>query len=263
VSGPHTVRDYPDQTAVIVGGTSGIGLACAHGLAAAGVRRIALLGRNSERGENARAEVTARCAGAEVLFVPADAGDGAAVESALRLVHERLGGPDVVIASTAADRRPELLHRMSMEEVSGTLVEMTLPPLLVTRAALPYLTARGGGVVLTVASDAGKVPTPGESALGAAMAAIMMFSRVAAIEGKRAGIRVNVLTPSLVLGTETARKILADGFSKKLFEKAAEQAHLGVVEADEVAALAVWLAGPAAAKITGQAISVNGGISAA
>jgi 2-hydroxycyclohexanecarboxyl-CoA dehydrogenase len=90
-----------------------------------------------------------------------------------------------------------------------------------------------------------------------------MLSRVAAIEGKRQGIRVNVLTPSLVLGTETARKILADGFSKKLFEKAAEQAHLGVVEVDEVAALAVWLAGPAAAKITGQAISVNGGISAA
>lgn len=258
----HVVRDYPDQTVLVAGGTSGIGLACARGLVDAGVRRVALLGRDHERGEAARAEIAARCPGADVLFLPADAGDAAAVDAALAAVHERLGGPDVVIASTAADRRPELLHRMSADEVSGTLVDMALPPLVLTRCALPYLTARGGGVVLTVASDAGKVPTPGESALGAAMAAIMMFSRVAAIESKRHGIRVNVLTPSLVLGTETTRKILAEGFSKRLFQKAADEALLGVVEPDEVAALAVWLAGPAAAKVTGQTISVNGGISA-
>jgi NAD(P)-dependent dehydrogenase (short-subunit alcohol dehydrogenase family) len=95
------------------------------------------------------------------------------------------------------------------------------------------------------------------------MAAIVMFSRTAAMEGKRNGVRVNAVTPSLVLGTDTAERVLADGFSRRLFEKAASIAHLGVAEPDDLAELIVFLGGPGSAKLTGQAISVNGGISAA
>jgi 2-hydroxycyclohexanecarboxyl-CoA dehydrogenase len=90
-----------------------------------------------------------------------------------------------------------------------------------------------------------------------------MFSRVSAIEAKRNGIRVNVITPSLIAGTPTAEAVLRDGFSRNLFEKAASLAHLGVAEPDDLAALVVFLGGPGAARLTGQAISVNGGISAA
>jgi len=95
------------------------------------------------------------------------------------------------------------------------------------------------------------------------MAAIVMFSRVAAIEGKRNGIRVNAVTPSLIANTPTAERVLEDGFSKGLFEKAAAMAHLGVAEPEDLASLIVFLGGPGAARLTGQAISVNGGISAA
>jgi 2-hydroxycyclohexanecarboxyl-CoA dehydrogenase len=56
--------------------------------------------------------------------------------------------------------------------------------------------------------------------------------------------------------------VLRDGFSRKLFEKAAAQAHLGVAEPEDLASLIVFLGGPGAARLTGQAISVNGGISA-
>jgi len=83
------------------------------------------------------------------------------------------------------------------------------------------------------------------------------------MEAKRDGLRVNALTPSLVEGTATAERILAHGFSQKLFQKAAKQAHLGVAQPEDLAAIAVFLAGPGGSKITGQAISVNGGISAA
>jgi 2-hydroxycyclohexanecarboxyl-CoA dehydrogenase len=128
---------------------------------------------------------------------------------------------------------------------------------------LPSMREQGGGSIITVASDAAKVATPGETVLGAAMAAIVMFTRTVAIEGKRDGIRANVLTPSLIAGTATAERVLADGFSRSLFEKAATMAHLGVAEAEDLAHLVVFLGGPAAARLTGQAISVNGGISAA
>src|ERR1039458_8956202 len=93
----------------------------------------------------------------------------------------------------------------------------------------------GGGSIVNIASDAAKVATPGESVLGGAMAAIVMFSRVTAIEAKRNGIRVNVITPSLIAGTPTAGHVLRDGFSKNLFEKAASLAHLGVAEPDDLA----------------------------
>src|SRR5690606_442138 len=126
---------------------------------------------------------------------------------------------------------------------------------------LPYLRTQGGGSIVNIASDAAKVPTPGEAALGGAMAAIVMFTKVAALEARRDGVRVNVLTPSLIAGTTTAANVLSDGFSRKLFEKAAGQAHLGVAEPADLAAMAVFLGGPGAARLTGQAISVNGGIS--
>lgn len=135
--------------------------------------------------------------------------------------------------------------------------------MLLTRIVLPYLQEQCGGSIITIASDAAKVPTPGEAALGGAMAAIVMFTKVAALEAKRNGVRVNVLTPSLIAGTTTAANVLSDGFSKRLFEKAASQAHLGVAEPEDLAAMAVFLGGPAAARVTGQTISVNGGVSIA
>lgn len=140
---------------------------------------------------------------------------------------------------------------------------MALPPMLLTRAVLPIMSEQGGGSIINIASDAAKVATPGESVLGGAMAAIVMFSRVAALEAKRNGVRVNAVTPSLIAGTETAERVLADGFSQGLFEKAARLAHLGVAEPGDLASLVVFLGGPGAARLTGQAISVNGGISAA
>ena len=91
-----------------------------------------------------------------------------------------------------------------------------------------------------------------------------MFSQTVALEAKRYGIRVNAITPSLVVGTEGSDRITAgDGFSAKLFTRVAAMADLGVTDAHDQAALVVFLAGPAAARLTGQAISVNGGISAA
>jgi 2-hydroxycyclohexanecarboxyl-CoA dehydrogenase len=257
------VRAYDEAAVLIAGGTAGVGLASAHGYLDAGVRRVALLARNEERGNAARRELLDHCPEAQVEFLPTDAGDAGQVQSAVARGHELLGGLDVVVSSVTSTYRPELLHRTAFDDIPGILLAQALPPMLLTRAALPLLQAQGGGSIVNIASDAAKVATPGESVLGAAMAGIVMFTRVAAIEAKRNGVRVNAVTPSLIAGTATATNVLRDGFSKKLFEKAAEQAHLGVAEAEDLAALVVFLGGPGAAKLTGQAISVNGGISAA
>jgi 2-hydroxycyclohexanecarboxyl-CoA dehydrogenase len=257
------VRDYPESAVVIAGGTSGVGLASALRFADAGVRRLALIARDENRGESARRTVARRCAGTQVVFVVADASDPVQAEAGIAEAHRALGGIDVLVNSVTSAYRPELLHRTAMTDIAAILLAQALPPMHLTRAVLPVMAAQGGGSIVNIASDAAKVATPGESVLGAAMAAIVMFSRVSAIEAKRNGIRVNVITPSLIAGTPTAEAVLRDGFSRNLFEKAASLAHLGVAEPDDLAALVVFLGGPGAARLTGQAISVNGGISAA
>lgn len=256
------VRDYPQSAVLIAGGTSGVGLASALAFVDAGVPRVALLGRDPERGEQARAQIAARAPDTDVVFLAADATDATQVDDVVGQVGDRFGGLDVLVSSVTAGYRPELLHRLPTTGLAEILLRQAVPPMLLTRAALPVMTAQGGGSIVCVASDAAKVPTPGESVLGAAMAAIVMFCRTAAMEAKRNGIRVNAVTPSLIAGTRTAASVLSDGFSKALFEKAAGLAHLGVAEVDDLAALIVFLGGPGAARLTGQAISVNGGISA-
>lgn len=256
------VASYQDSAVVIAGGTSGIGLASAVGFLEAGVRRVALAARSVDRGTTVRNRLRESYPDALVEFLPVDALDAAQVTDVIGRAHELLGSIDVMVTSVASPYRPDLLHRLDPADFADILGTQALPPMHFTRAVMPIMSTQGGGSIVNVASDAAKVATPGESVLGAAMAAIVMFSRTAAMEGKRTGIRVNALTPSLVTGTPTTALVLEEGFSKKLFEKAAGLAHLGVADPEDLASLVVYLGGPASARLTGQAISVNGGISA-
>lgn len=254
-------KDLSTSSALLIGGTSGVGLASAIGLARAGVPRIALGGRDSGRGEAAAA--TVRALGSHCTFIEVDAGSAvSAVETAIR-AEDILDGIDILSVSTAPRVSLSLFSRMPMDVIESTLVDLVMPVMNMVHAVTPGMRARQHGVIVTVASDAAKTPTPGESVIGAAMAAIVMFTRAIAMEEKRSGIRANVLTPSLIADTGLTPSLMAGEFSGPLFEKAAKLASLGVPEAADIAALLVFLAGPGGRRLTGQAISVNGGISAA
>ncbi|MBK0400191.1 SDR family oxidoreductase [Limibaculum sp. M0105] len=246
------------QSVLIIGGSSGIGLAAARTFDAAGAR-VTIVGRSAERGAAARAEL-----GAGATFRACDAAEPASLE---RMVADTLaahGRIDTLMVSPGTTRLPELLFRQSLEDIRTSLIKDLAPVLLSCRAVLPAMMAQGAGCIINVASDAGKIATPGESVIGANMAAVIQFTRGLAIEGKRNGIRANVITPSLVEGTPLTERLMAEGtFPAKLFAKARQLAHLGPTTPEDLASLALFLAGPGAARITGQAISVNGGISAA
>jgi 2-hydroxycyclohexanecarboxyl-CoA dehydrogenase len=257
------VRELNQSGIAITGGTSGVGLAAARHFVAAGVRRVVLFGRSEERGHAARDALRTTCPDAQVEFIAADANDWRQATDAVERAQSLIGSLDVLLNSTTHSALPSLLHEIRIEEMRSILTQQALAPLHMTRAVLPGMREQGGGAIINIASDAAKLATPGESVIGAAMAAIVMFSRAAAMEAKRDGIRINVLTPSLITGTPTGDRSLKEGFSAKIFSKAASLAHLGVAEPDDLASLIVFLASPAAARVTGQAISVNGGISAA
>lgn len=247
---------------VVSGGTAGIGRACAEALLEAGAAGVLVNGRDVARAENARAEMQARFPAARVAVATGDVAKPDVAQRVMAEAMRQFGRIDVLVNSTGGNDLPRLLHHTPVDEIPGILERCLFAQILCCAAALPYLREARGGTVINIASDAAKLPTPGESVIGAAMAGIVMFTRALAVEGKRDGIRANVLTPSMTSGTDHYEKIMADPFCGRMFGKAAKQAALGVVAKEDLAGLAVFLASPAAAKITGQAISMTGGISA-
>lgn len=256
------VHSFADSGALITGGTSGVGLATAIQLAQAGVRRIGLVGRNTERGEAARQALLAVAPQTQVAFIQGDANEVSQAQRIVAQAQADVGSIDILVNATIGLYTPEPLDKTPIEDIGPIMLQTVMAPMLMCRLVLPLMRERKGGVIVNIASDAAKVPTPGETIIGAAMSAIVIFSRTLAMEAKRFGVRVNVLTPSLIEGTPTAKRNQASGFSAKLFEKIVPMAHLGVAKPDDLAALIVFLASPAAGRLTGQTISVNGGVSA-
>lgn len=252
------------ETAILLtGGTSGIGLAAARVLAGQGARRLMLVGRSTERADAAVAAVRATAPDADVRSFSADIATPDGAVAAAGACMDAFGRIDALVSSAGGNGMPTLIHQLPIEDIPGVIGTITSGVLLPARAVLPHMMQQGHGSIVCIASDAAKIATPGEVAIGAAMAAIVMFCRGLAIEAKRSGIRVNAVTPSIVRGTPLYDALMADPFAGKLFSKAEKLASLGVASADDVADLIAFLAGPHSARLTGQAISVNGGISAA
>jgi len=245
------------QRALVVGGSAGIGLEVARQMLAVGAE-VVIAGRNPERGARALAAL----GDDKATFLRADAGKPDECAELVAGAVARMGGIDTLVCCGAGDPMPRLLRDIPPDSLMPRINDALAPVITPAHAVLPVMSAQGGGAVICLASDAGKLATPGEVAIGAAMAGIIMFCRAMANEAKRNGIRVNCLTPSIVEGTPLHDRLMEDPFAGKLFGKAKAMAHLGVVTPADLAAMAVFLASPQAARITGQTISVTGGISA-
>ncbi|MET0659992.1 MAG: SDR family oxidoreductase [Steroidobacteraceae bacterium] len=259
----NIVRKLDESAVLVSGGTSGIGLASAIRFAESGVQRIAIMGRNAERGDAARKRVLECAPKAQVEYIRADAGNATSAEEAVAKAHELMGGLDVLVNSTHGSNPAQPLYKIPVADISRLITQTVLAPFHMGRCVLPYMQEQRGGAIINVASDSAKTATPGGTILGAGMAAIVMYSRTLAMEAKRFGIRVNVVTPALVTDTPLYDLAMADQFTARVFAEAARKSALGFSTPADVAALIVFLASPDAARLTGQAISVNGGMSAA
>lgn len=259
------VRQLNESTALLTGATASIALECAAQLAEAGVPRIMINGRNEERGRNAVEAIKARAPKCDVRFVSADPTSYAGAEKVVQAAIHAFGGIDILVNSIPGPSAgtPSPFDQKSPEILDAHIRHHFAANVYMCRAALPHMIERQGGSIINFASDAAKIATPGEAVIGGAKAGTTMFSRTIALEQARNGIRVNIITPSIVGETDSWDRVMSNDFSRKLFEKAVKKARLGLVTPVDIAPVVVFLAGPGAAKITGQAISVNGAISAA
>src|ERR1700756_2750725 len=117
--------EFSGPAVLITGGTSGVGLATAHRFAATGAR-IALIGRNAERGKQARDALRAAAPKADVHFVAGDANDPAQAVAAATSARDLLGRIDVLVNSTTAVYVPELLRDTPVEDIAGMLTGQAL-----------------------------------------------------------------------------------------------------------------------------------------
>jgi len=126
-------------------------------------------------------------------------------------------------------------------------------------AALPWL-KQAGGTLICFASDAGRFAARGQTLIGASRAAIMGFVRNLALDIAADGIRVHCISPSFVVESASIRRLEAAGMTK--IEQARKRAGLGLPTPADIAPLVLFLCDPGAARITGQIISINGGLNA-
>lgn len=256
------VKTLSECTALLTGSSSGIAHEIAAQLAEAGVPRIMINGRALDRGADACDRLKKRIPGVDVRFTQGDMKNKDDAHHLIGETQRAFGGFDILVNSISGSLSPRPFNEVPVDAFAALVQAHLLSTFYTCHAAIPIMIEREGGVIINMASDAAKIATPGEAIIGACKAGIVMFSKTLALENSRYGIRVHSLTPSIVRDTNGYDKVMSDEFSRKLFEKAEKRARLGVVTPADIAPIAVFLAGPGAAKMTGQAISVNGGISA-
>jgi NAD(P)-dependent dehydrogenase (short-subunit alcohol dehydrogenase family) len=192
----------------------------------------------------------------------ADITEAGTTESLVERVGAWRGRIDAVVDCVSTGPNNRLTGLFDATEPDGYAALMNLSVVhlqRLTKAALPWLQHQGGTLV-AFASDAGRFAAPRQSLIGASRAAIMGFVRNLATEVARDGVRVHCISPSFVDATNTAKRLAATNAER--LENARRKAGLGLPTPEDIAPLVLFLCGEGARRITGQVISVNGGVNA-
>jgi NAD(P)-dependent dehydrogenase (short-subunit alcohol dehydrogenase family) len=251
------------HVALICGGTAPIGARIALQLAQAGAGTVVVAGRVEARGAATLAELRREAPTTFFHFVRVDLREQASRASMLDFVEAQCGGLDAYVhcvppgaAGGPLENADLDRFRSSLEVGLGALADMC-------RRAARLIKQRGGGGILIFSSDAGRVASPGHSLVATIQSGVMALTRSLALELSSDQIRVNCISPTYVRDTPLFDRLMRTPAVARAIESAAKRAGLGLPAPDDIAPLAAFLISPLASKITGQIISVNGGLSAA
>jgi 3-oxoacyl-[acyl-carrier protein] reductase len=249
---PGSYPDLAGKTAVVTGGSRGIGAATAAALAANGAA-VAVVGRDEAALAHVADGITA--GGGRATWVRADCTDPADLAVMADLVTSRIGPPDILAAFAGGNGMP-VPSDAETPEHWREVVEADLNSVFYTiRAVLPALTALGHGSIVTMSSAAARQPARSAAAYAAAKAGVIALTRHLAAELAPRRIRVNCLAPS---ATENDR--MRTWMSQDQLQQLGASFALGRLgQPEDVAGAALFLASDASAWITGVTLDVAGG----
>ena len=246
--------DLSGETALVTGAGRGMGRAIAESLAESGAD-VVLNDVVEERIDEVAADID-DADGGDALAVPADVTDYEAVGGMVETAEAEFGGIDVLVNNAGAwvtefftDSEPEQWRRDIDLNLYGVLN--------CTRHVLPGMAERGGGSVVSIVSDAGRVGEPRLGSYSAAKAGVVGFTKAVAKESGRYDVRLNCVAMGTT-ETPLTEDMLAEGRREKVLSQYALN-RLGRPE--DAAKMVTFLASDAASWITGQTFPVNGGYS--
>jgi len=242
-------RELEGRTALVTGGSRGIGLAIGGALAAAGAR-VALVARNGERA----AEAAASLPGTGHAGFSCDVSDGESVQTTVQAVESQLGDVAILV-NNAGITRDGLLVRMKDEDWDEVIDINLKGAFLLTRAVAKGMMRRRDGVILNITSVVGLMGNAGQANYSASKAGLLGLTMSVARELAPRGVRVNAIAPGYITTDMTS------GMTDAQKEALQGQIPLGRLGSPEDIAHAVrFLAGPGATYITGQVLTVDGGM---
>lgn len=248
----YPLLDLTNKTAVVIGGTSGIGLALARGLAQAGAN-VVPTGRRADLVQAAAAEVTAQ--GARTLAVPSDVTDPASLKALLQSVCKEFGKVEILVNSAGRTRRTPTLELPEKEwnEILDTNLTGTLRACQIFGQ---HMVQNRYGRIINIASLSSFVALYEVAAYSASKAAVASLTKSLAIEWAPYGVCVNAIAPG-VLRTALNTKLIDGTPRGQEFLLRTPMKRFGLPE--ELVGAAIFLASESASFVTGQLLVVDGG----
>ena len=251
------------KRAAITGGSAGIGLAVAHALAAEGVE-IAIIARDKTRAEKQAAEI-AKQHGVRALAISADVSLKEGCEEAAARIAGAFDGLDILV-NNAGTGTNETIMEAADEKWDHFWDLHVMAAVRLSRAAVPLMRRRGGGVILNNASICAKQPLGYEPIYNTTKAALVMFTKCLANELIKENIRVNAINPGLILTADWKKtaSLLTQGTSttpeQYLDKIARDAAPIGrFATPEELAHFFVFLCSPRSSYCVGSSYYVDGG----
>jgi meso-butanediol dehydrogenase/(S,S)-butanediol dehydrogenase/diacetyl reductase len=246
---------FANQSVIITGAGSGIGLATAHAFAQEGAS--VMVADLSGRRAQAAAEAI-QVQGGRAVWRKMDAAEADDVEDTIQAALDAFGRLDVMV-NNAGYGVPTPLEELSIEDWNRTLAVTLTSAFLGIKYTVPLFRSQGRGVIVNTASISGMRADYGMGAYNAAKAGVINLTRNAALENAAHGIRVNCVCPG---GINTRVSHILGRHDEDGFRKTMGDAHpLGRLgEPDEIANAILFLASDAASFITGASLVVDGGI---
>jgi 3-hydroxybutyrate dehydrogenase len=253
-----------NQTAVITGSTSGIGLGLAERFAAAGCR-VVINGVATPEAAQSLVQRLEKQHATDVFFHPADLADAEQCAALIRDAETHFGAVDILI-NNAGIQHVAPVERFPVERWDAILAINLSASFHTIRAALPKMQARQSGRIVNIASVHGLVASINKAAYVAAKHGILGLTKVVALENATRGITCNAICPGFVLTPLVQRQIDARAAEAHLSNEAAaadllreKQPSGRFTTVEDIAELALFLSSAAASNITGASFPIDGG----